>query len=337
MAVRAWNYPNILSVCTGGGGLDLGIRLAVPASRAVCYVEREAYAVSVLAAAIQKGLMDNAPIWDDLRTFDGGPWRGVVDWVAGGIPCQPHSVAGRGKGADDSRDLWSDTRRIIGEIRPSVVFLENVPGIMQYYRERIQPDLQGMGYGTQEGLFSAAEVEAPHERQRFFVLAYSGSESAHDGQGALDRPLLCARGRNEGQLGTDASGAELAYTDSWTDSRSGNTEQRRWGEFADKDISVAHTSIHGLRGDQAQRPWQQFPSMGSPYWPPGPNDLDSWAHLLSEMPSLEPAFCRDADGMAHWLDASINRANRLRLLGNGVVPMVAATALRTLMGRASGG
>lgn len=87
---------DILSICTGGGGLDLGIELAVPSARSVCMVEREAFAVAHLVAAMQQGLLAPAPVWSDARTFDGRRWRGCVDGLIGGIPCQPHSLAGRG-------------------------------------------------------------------------------------------------------------------------------------------------------------------------------------------------------------------------------------------------
>ena len=85
---------NVLSLCSGGGGLDLGLRLATGA-RAVCYVEREVTAAGVLAKGIEQGILDDAPIWSDLLTFNARAWRGRVDCVAGGFPCQPHSYAGK--------------------------------------------------------------------------------------------------------------------------------------------------------------------------------------------------------------------------------------------------
>ena len=99
---------NVLSVCSGTGGLDLGLRLAVPCARTVCYLEREAYAAAVLAARMEEEALDAAPIWTDLRTFDGKPWRGVVDCVLGGYPCQPFSFAGKRAGENDERHLWPD-------------------------------------------------------------------------------------------------------------------------------------------------------------------------------------------------------------------------------------
>ncbi|NIU03711.1 MAG: DNA cytosine methyltransferase, partial [Gammaproteobacteria bacterium] len=85
---------NLLSLCSGVGGLDLGVRLALPGSRVVGYVEREAYCAAVLLARMADKTLDAAPIWcGDLGEFDGGPWRGAVDGIVSGIPCQPHSVA----------------------------------------------------------------------------------------------------------------------------------------------------------------------------------------------------------------------------------------------------
>ena len=160
MVVRA---ARILSICTGAGALDLGIRIACPDTRTVCYCEREAFAVAHLVTAVEAGFLDSAPIWDDMRTFDCGPWRGKVDWLIGGIPCQPYSYAGKREGEADERNLWPDTARLIRELGPELIFLENVSGITQYYHESIRPELRAMGYKTQEGLFSAAEVGAPHE------------------------------------------------------------------------------------------------------------------------------------------------------------------------------
>ena len=202
--------PTIISICTGAGGLDLGFRLAHPAARTICYVEREAFPVVNLVAAMEAHLLDAAPLWDDLTTFDGGPWGGVVDWLIGGIPCQPHSVAGKKRGAADERNLWPDARRVIGECLPSAVFLENVPGIARYYFDTIGPELRGLGYRTEEGLFSAAEVGAPHIRERFFVLGYADREVIGFAERGRERRLLRAGEWDEGGIGAGAPGGQLA-------------------------------------------------------------------------------------------------------------------------------
>ena len=202
--------PTVISICTGAGGLDLGFRLAHPAARIICYVEREALPVVNLVAAMEADLLDAAPVWDDVQTFDGNPWRGVVDWLIGGIPCQPHSVAGKKRGAADERNLWPDARRVIGECLPGAIFLENVPGIARYYFDTIGPELRGLGYRTEEGLFSAAGVGAPHIRERFFVLGYADREVLGFAERGMEGDLLRAGERDEGGIGAGAPGDQLA-------------------------------------------------------------------------------------------------------------------------------
>ena len=316
MAIRS---PSVLSICTGAGGLDLGIKLARPDSRVVCYVEREAFAVASLVAAMEAGVMDEAPIWSDLRTYRGRPWRGKVDWLVGGIPCQPHSTAGQRRGADDERDLWPDAARIIGEVRPSVVFLENVPGIAGYYHERIGPELQGMGYWTEEGLFGAEEVGAPHVRQRLFVLGYTISECLGVPGRDVGRQFLQTGRREENADRLDPWGEDVA--NAYDSTRS--TEQGI--EHQGRRLPDVAGSEPGTVADGIVHRWDKFP--------PGPDDLETWARVLSEMPEIEPAFCREANGVAWWLDATASRPHRLRILGNGVVPLVAGYAFLTLAAR----
>jgi site-specific DNA-cytosine methylase len=163
----------VLSLCSGYGGLDLGIRLAVPCARTVCYVEREISACKILAARMSEGSLDAAPIWTDLRSFNGLPWRGRVHCIAAGYPCQPFSHAGKREGAKDERHLWPHVERIIGEVEPLFVFLENVEGHLSLGFREVANSLRKMGYQGEAGIFSAEEVGAPHLRKRLFVLAYS--------------------------------------------------------------------------------------------------------------------------------------------------------------------
>jgi DNA (cytosine-5)-methyltransferase 1 len=93
----------ILSICSGVGGIELGFKLSESTSRTVCYVEIEAFACEILARRMEEKRLDAAPIWTNLKTFDGKPWRGKVDCITGGYPCQPFSVAGKKLGKDDPR------------------------------------------------------------------------------------------------------------------------------------------------------------------------------------------------------------------------------------------
>lgn len=199
---------NGLALCAGVGGLELGLRLLSDDYRTICYVERDAYAAAALVARMEDATLDTAPIWDDVSTFECDRWRGLVDVITAGYPCQPFSVAGRKLGESDERHLWPHIKRIIGEIRPELVVLENVARHIKDGFETVRSDLLGMGYRLNAGLFSAAEIGAPHERLRLFAVARreladddsDGRERSrlHPGRGRPDEAENLARGpRNE--------------------------------------------------------------------------------------------------------------------------------------------
>ncbi len=167
---------NYISLCAGAGGLDLAVRIVFPKARCLCYVEREIYPAAILASHMESGAVDAAPIWSNLATFSGTMFRGRVDLVVSGIPCQPYSVAGKQLGHSDERALWPELCRVVGEIRPAIVFIENVPPFLNEFRP-VGNRLQEMGYRIEEPLFlTAAECGAPHRRERVFILAHTGRE-----------------------------------------------------------------------------------------------------------------------------------------------------------------
>jgi len=257
-----------LSLCSGAGGLDLGVDLALAGrARAVCYVEREAFAAALLVAGMEAKALDPAPIWDDLATFGGRAWRGCVDLVLAGFPCPPFSAAGKRLGAADKRDLWPHVARIVREVGPGFVFLENVRGAVRHPDGlgRWVGELADLGYSCSWDVFSAAGVGAPHRRERVFMLAYA------DGRGL----------------------EEL-----------GEPERSR---------------IESERGGLALGCSHDGPELRA--WPPGPDG--DWSGVPAE---AQPSIRGVADGMA-------SRVDRLRACGNGVVPLVAAHALRTLAAR----
>lgn len=168
--------PTVLSLCAGIGGLDLGIGLAFPGARTIGFVEREAACCEILVSRMEEGRLDPAPIWTDVKTFDGRPWRGAVDILCAGYPCQPFSTAGRRKGDKDPRHLWPDIRRIIEECGPAHLVLENVQGHISKGLPEVLESLMELGYGCEWGVYSAAQAGAPHRRNRVFILAYRGED-----------------------------------------------------------------------------------------------------------------------------------------------------------------
>lgn len=162
---------NELALCAGVGGMALGLALADGRHRTVGYVERDARAAALLVARMADAALDRAPVWDDLATFDGRPYRGRVDLVSSGLPCQPYSVAGRGLGHADERALWPHFVRIVEECEPAVVFIENVPPFRKHF-EPVWRELRRLGFVWAPPLLqTASESGAPHIRERFYALA----------------------------------------------------------------------------------------------------------------------------------------------------------------------
>jgi len=159
-----------LALFAGAGGGLLGTRLL--GWRTVCAVEISAFRREVILRRQEEGMFPPPfPIWDDVKTFDGRPWRGKVDVVTGGFPCQPFSAAGKRQGALDKRNLWPETIRVIREVRPRFCLLENVPGLLTSgYFPAILKDIAESGYDCKWKVISAREVGAPHRRDRLWVV-----------------------------------------------------------------------------------------------------------------------------------------------------------------------
>jgi len=310
--------PRVLSLCAGGGGIDLGIQLAFPESLTVAYVEREAFACETLVQAMQRGFMDRSPIWTNVESFDGNPWRGIVDLVVAGYPCQPFSKAGSQKGTEDHRWLWPEIARIIREVRPRFAFFENVPGHIRLGFDVVLSDLASLGFDVEWTTLSASEVGATHGRERLWILAHSRSESTS--------PEQVEQHENGSDLfeGSDGKLGEVANTNNGP----GTLQQERnhkkfggWYRYCCEELG--DTDIEGLEG--RGKPINESSYRRSP-WPPSPENDDAWEAVRKNEPSLEPAIRRMVDGDASQMD-------RLRLLGNGVVPVAAAMAFLHLLGR----
>ena len=186
---------NELALFAGAGGGILGGKLL--GWRTVCAVEWDAYAASVLVARQNDGTLDPFPVWDDVQTFDGRPWRGIVDVVSGGFPCQDISAAGKGAGITGERSgMWRHMARIIGEVRPKYALVENSPMLTGRGLGVVLGDLAEMGYDAKWGVLGACDVGAPHKRERIWIVANATEIRSRDSQeiGQLERERSCFDG-----------------------------------------------------------------------------------------------------------------------------------------------
>lgn len=280
-----------LSLCAGVGGLDLGLHLAEPGYRTVCHVERNSFAAATLVARMADASLAPAPVWDDLRSFDGRPWRGRIHIVTAGYPCQPFSLAGHRKGEDDPRHLWPEVARIVRESGPEWCFFENVIGHLSLGFDTVAGELQGMGYRVAAGVVSAAEVGGSHIRERMFILAHADLQ-----------------GQRQSRLHRSDAGAG-----------SGVQERPQPGGQSDRPMECGQGMGADVGHDDGGRVEAPAPGL----FPPMPGDLVEWGETLGRFPQLKPSLQRLDDGVATWLDRS-------SAAGNGVVPLAAARAWRML-------
>lgn len=167
-----------MALFAGAGGGILGGKLL--GWECVCAVEWEPYPAAVLAARQNEGFLPPFPIWDDVQTFDGRPWRGLVDVVSGGFPCQDISAAGKGAGITGERSgMWKHMARIIGEVRPRYVLVENSPVLTSRGLDVVLGDLAALGYDAEWGVLGARDVGACHHRQRLFICAYDPNQRGY--------------------------------------------------------------------------------------------------------------------------------------------------------------
>lgn len=299
--------------------------------RTVGAVEFAPFPAAVLCLRQNNGLLAPFPIWDDVRSFNGRPWRGRIDVVSGGFPCQDISPAGRKAGIDGERSgLWREFARIIREVRPPFAFVENSSDLRRRGLDRVLGDLAQIGYDAAWRVLGADDVGAPHIRKRMWILAvdrdadvFGGRNGdVSDAQGdrrdarGLSRgtpPKIAVFGiRSQGDALSDA--ARLGQHQLARATASGNVAAlrvRRGGIRVNadavrvgsgrisraRDVAQAHSAdVHA--GTAQANPWRE----------------------------TESGVRRVVNGMA----AGVDRAKRVAALGNGQIPLVAAIAFTSL-------
>jgi DNA (cytosine-5)-methyltransferase 1 len=303
---------NILSLCTGYGGFELALeRVFSGHNLRVVACEIEAYASANLVAKAEQGRMSIEAVFSNIKTFPARRFFGCFDIITAGYPCQPFSAAGQRKGTEDPRHLWPYVADIITEVSPACVLLENVSGHLSLGFDTVLRDLLGLGYDVEAGLFTASEVGAPHRRQRLFIVA--------------NRKDIGCRGW------TDSNGISERFIQKQEKGKRDNT----WCETSrcDRDIrreELADTEGKRIQGNRPEGKQESEVQVGQEIsgrdsrrtlWParPGQHQYD-W----EEPRTTQRRLGRTTDGTAY-------RVDRLRLLGNGIVPAQAELAIRTLI------
>lgn len=302
---------NGLDLFSGIGGIGLALE---PWVKVVAYCERDKFARAVILSRIADGSLHNAPIWDDVQTLR-GKMLPRIDIIFGGFPCQDISVAGRGAGlAGERSGLVFEIFRLIDECNPTFVFLENVPAIRTRGGETVGKELAARGFDCRWTVISAAEVGAPHLRKRWFMLAKRANGNGN-GCEVIEKP---DSQESEGQR---QSGHDIdrlcnivpnTYCITMRDKRGEKQHGPQGeGEAIARDDGEKE-SLEDANGKRLERLWQ------NETWPTNPFTGSSWW-------SVEPNVGRVAHGVLH-------RVDRLRCLGNAVVPLQAQKAFKILLG-----
>ena len=362
-----------ISLCSGYEGIGLGLRRVLPNLREIAFVEREGFPVANLVAKMEAGELDSAPVFTDVKQFPYGKFRGQVDILSGGFPCQPFSCAGQRKATDDPRHLFPYIRDGIRDCKPRIVFLENVGGIIsaktadgESVLKYVLRELEGLGYRATAGIFSAEEVGAPHQRKRVFILGV-GEElgnAKHDGlygttesRGTTETVQHNPQGKDSTcQSQRTDSPPELANSIGSGLEGHGGDEHREGRQSTGQSRPVTTSSFLSRwpsRPGEPQYEWEEprVTAVADPKSQQGSspdNGGEPRASSQSEEVQLggghsgslresngqaESELGRAPDGTTCGVDATTNRVDRLRLLGNGVVNQTAAKAFVTLIQR----
>lgn len=324
--------PSVLSLCTGMRGLERGLERAIGSVRVAAYVEIEAFIIYNLVRQMEQGLVAPAPVWSNLKTFPAQQFHRKIHWVIGGYPCQPFSVAGKQQGTEDPRHLWPYIKRAVKLIQPFGCFFENVPNHLNIGYREVRHDLEELGYTVKEGLYTAEEVGAPHERKRLFILALDYSYGCEQGEGRRDFTKM--PGIQKGKWSElcaplfAGTGTELADSYSKQQYWCGITGKGRRIEYSNSCQELAHTNNTGLQGwnsGELSECAEQLPfgTGDTQTWPAGQGE---YQHPWEEQRTVK-------SGLGCTINGYNFREDLLRMYGNGVVEQTAGLAFIDLLNK----
>ena len=323
----------VLDLFSGIGGFALGLE-RTGGFRTAAFCELDAYCRAVL-----RRHWPDVPCFEDVREVTGAAIRslGRIDMVCGGFPCQPHSVAGKRRGIEDDRWLWPEMLRIIRELRPTWVLVENVPGIRTTAADIVLADLEAAGYTCWPLVVGAWAVGAPHRRDRVWFLAHPDGDALRDEQQRMPRRRAGAI-RHEGQAKSRGCGKAMAHADG------GGLEGERLCGLLDGQRkalgnhahgcdgpAVAHAIRPGLEGrsseprDDAAECAAAQRSRG--LWPAG---RGVYQHPWEEPRTVESEVDAPVDGLSARL-VRFGQRNALRAAGNAVVPQLVEVIGRAIL------
>lgn len=294
--------------------------------RTKCAVEIDAYARSVLLARQRDGHLEPFPIWDDVCTFDGRPWRGSIDVISGGFPCQDIAACGKGAGITGARSgLFFEMLRIVKEVQPRFVFAENSPNLRTRGLQEVIEGLDRLGYDVRWCVLGAWHVGAPHKRNRMWVLGHRSNAAGQQ------KPLAHPNSARQQQPQRPDAEEWRRAINFGEASNVGNTQglglqkhTRPLGVLSQELTAIersgsllAHSaSVGSSRSGEFVKPLHTTPK--------GERKADQFIGLgFDQVWAIEPDVGRVANGVAA-------RVDRLRAIGNGQVPAVAVLAFEIL-------
>ena len=297
------------SLFSGIGGFDLAAEWM--GWENVFQVEWDSFCQKVLTKNFS-----NVTRYGDIKEFDGTKYRGLVDVISGGFPCQPFSNAGKRKGKEDDRYLWPQMLRVIREIKPSYVVGENVNGLVSMADgetlDRILSDMEGEGYQTEQFIIPACSVGAWHRRARIWIISYSNC--SRNSQSELQQTDISSESsrRSKQVLLNSINSSDRAIREQ---KREENSIQREYKEegLSRKSSGTSKQIPSNINNEGLQRSQEAGDSKSCRE---ESNELSSRCYRGGEYWEIEPNVGRVANGVS-------NRVDRLKGLGNAIVPQVA--------------
>lgn len=288
---------NGLDLFTGCGGLSLALS---PWVRPIAYCENDRFAQGVILSRISDLSLPDAGIWDDVTTLKGRDLHSSVDIIYGGFPCQDISSAGARVGLEGKRSgLFFEVTRLVRELRPTFVFLENVPDITARGLDRVLMEFSSLRYDCRWTIVSAQAVGACHIRERWFLLAHANGKSKSNGSLYAKMEIL-------------SGSANITDPDPDRDGRGiqSGWRRREGREKATDTVDVSENAPYA-NGARLQGGWRSESTLERP------SEMYGW--------KSQPIVRRGIDGVP-------NRVERVRALGNAVVPLQAREAFKRLIG-----